>query len=521
MRVLSVLFVVMAQAPALRAHETDQFTVPPDRKFADLGDYFNRWAYVTISHGVDQANTKILQAAARHEPATVMADLESNSRVTMAVRSQWPWSVTQIETFERVLRSPEMRRRYPGRVVAYGERFDGVYRWAFFPLDPRMLSHLVYFSSTMMVYGTYMGTDKLGHFTDEGISYYYAYRKAIDAGEDERRAVAAAVRIGTDGIMSESGMLGTVGTADYANGDVSANFAGFLFYRNLTEPVRIKGEMRPPMLLRDGMLWKLAPDVRSDSGFFARFISDHLDEALNPGFFDAYLRPAMRDAVRARRSTLLRHYCDENGQPRSKQWFDRKLRELSTYWGIDYGHRGSYEELVSIGNSCFGSTVDEGSGGPVPAPVRIASARLGRRMLSTDLISPGLTDEFGYTPLHDAASSGDGGAVERLLALGADVNARDDGGTTPLLLACRHGQIQIARLLLEHGAEPNARSDAGATALHEAALAGDAQIVRLLLDHGARAGARDLRGRTAEAVAAEHGFEDVLAILASRPGAER
>lgn len=505
----------------LGAHETDQFTVPRDRKFADLGDYFNRWAYVAISHGVDQANAAISQAAARHAPATVMADLQSPSRVTMAVRSQWPWSVTQIETFERVLRSPGMSKRYPGRVVAYGERFDGVYRYAFFPLDWRQLSHLAFFSSTMKVYGTYMGTDKFGHFTDEGISYYYAYREAIDGGADERHAVAAAVRIGTDGIMSESGMLGTMGTADYANGDVAANFAGFLFYRNLTEPVPIKGQTRPPMLRRDGILWKLAPDIRSDSGFFARFISDHLDEALNPGFFDAYMRPAMHESVCERRSILVHHYCDETGRPRDKQWFDQKLHELSTYWGVDYGHRGRYDELVSIGNSCFTDHRDEASGKMELPTAQVASIALAPQMHSREAESPGWKDQFGYSALHEAASSGDMDAVRRLLSLGADVNARDDGGTTPLHLACRHGRIEIVRLLLEHGADPNAASGSGATPLHEAALAGDASLVRLLLDHGAKAGARDLRGRTAAIVASEHGFDDVLAILGSRAGEER
>jgi hypothetical protein len=515
-----LMIVLGVGAPVALAHETDQFTVPPDRKFADLGDYFNRWAYVAISRGVEQANDVIHEAAARHAPATVMADLQSASRVTMAVRSQWPWSVTQIEKFERVLRSPGMQKRYPGRVVVYGERFDGVYRWAFFPLDLRQLSHLMYFSSTVKVYGTYMGTDKFGHFTDEGISYYYAYRNAIDGGADERRAVAAAVRIGTDGIMSESGLLGTAGTADYANGDVAANFAGFLFYRNLTEPVRIEGELRPPMLVHDGIYWKLAPDIRGDSGFFARFISDHLDEALNPGFFDAYMRPALHDAVRARTATLLRHYCDENGRPRDKQWFDDKLHELSTYWGQDYGHRGRYDELVSIGNACFGDIRDLGKGG-IPPREQVALARLGPRMLWIGSASPHARDEFGYTPLHDATSSGDLDAVTRLVSGGADPNAQDDGGTTPLHLACRHGHIRIARLLLEHGSDPRVSSNAGATALHEAALAGDEQLVRLLLSHGAQAGARDARGRTAADVAADHGYGDVVAVLSSTVGAQR
>src|SRR5581483_4470203 len=99
------------------------------------------------------------------------------------------------------------------------DRFNGMYRFAFLPLDPRGLSHLAFFSSTIKVYGVYMGTDKLGHFTDEGINYYYTWLAARQSGAPERDAIAAAVRKGTQGFMSESGMLGSLGNADYSNAD--------------------------------------------------------------------------------------------------------------------------------------------------------------------------------------------------------------------------------------------------------------------------------------------------------------
>jgi ankyrin repeat protein len=575
---LRILLLVCASAVPVAAHETDQFTVPPDRKFADLGDYFNRWAYRAIDQGVNVTNTQIHQAIDAHAPPGVLAELESGPHVTMAVRTQWPWSVTQIEDFERVLASPEMRSRYPGRVVAYGERYGGVYQWAFLPFDIRAYAHILFFSSTIKIYGVYLGTDKLGHFTDEGINYYFEYHKWKDQGLSEQEAIARAVRLGTDGLMSESGLLGLAANADYSNADISANFAGFLFYRNLTEPMRLKGRLYPPMLLRDGPYWKIADDVRPDSGFFARFISDHLDEALNPGFFDEYLRPALHDAVRARRAVLLQHYCDEQGRPRSREWFDRKLRDLSTYWGIDYGHRGTYDELVSIGNACFGPGTESS---PLPSPgpekplrpgtpgstgLQLAAAdpdripnvtarelgmtavaivmhreaardaavdRFGQTQLHlaaaqsrggavASLVasgaSPTARDDFGRTPLHDAVAAGSEAAVRRLLAAGGDVQAADDYGTTALHLACRRGRIGITRMLLERGADPNAANSAGATPLHEAASTGDAILVRLLLDHGARPDALDRRHRTPADVARAHGFAELAATFASGGG---
>ena len=529
-----IVLLIPVGVPAT-AHETDQFAVPPDRQFADLGDFFNRWAYEAIRRGVDATNEQIRLGLARRRDPQVMYELQSPTHVTMAVRSQWPWSVTQIETFERELASPEMRRRYPGRVVAYGERVFGVYQFAFFPLDLREFAHLLFFSSTIKGYGTYLGTDKLGHFTDEGINYYFAYRKARDAGADDRQATAQAVLLGTDGFMSERGMLGMLANADYSNADLAGNFAGFLFYRNLTEPVMLKGSLKPPLLLRDGPYWKLAEDVRPQSGFFARFVSDHLDEALNPGFFDPLLRPGLRAGVRNRTATLLRHYCDERGRPRPRKWFDGKLEELSTYWGVDYGHLGTYDELVSIGSSCFpaveesptkvmdrsaqlASAVGHGardSNGRTASYAATASWK-SRAVVSTGAV-PNTRDEFGRTPLHDAAAAGALKAVRALLDAGADARVADDYGTTPLHLACRRGHIAIARLLLERGADVNARSAAGATPLHEAALAGDETLVGLLLDCGARPDRRDALSRSPADIASRHDFARVTALLARMP----
>lgn len=548
MKVICVtLLLILTGVSLATAHETDQFTVPPNRKFADLGDYFDRWAYRAIAQGVNVTNTQIRQGFDQHKSAGVMEELQSGPHVTMAVRTQWPWSVTQIEDFERILRSPEMRDQYPGRVVCYGERFAGLYEHAFWPFDIRAWAHILFFSSTIRVYGVYVGTDKFGHFTDEGINYYFEYRKWHDAGLSETEAIARAVRLGSQGIMSEDGMLGLAANADYANGDIAANFAGFLFYRNLTEPMRLKGRMYPPMLVRDGPYWKIADDVRPDSGFFARFISDHLDEALNPGFFDPYMRPAMHESVRARTTVILQHYADENGQPHDRAWFDRKLQELSTYWGIDYGHRGTYDELVSIGNSCFFETPQEPRGRPDsalalavveppfisrdeprtlsesfgPLSLQFAAAR-GRTSsgasLASLVASPARRDDFGRTPLHAAALSASESAARRLLDDGADPSAADDYGTTPLHLACRGGSIALVELLLGHGSDPNARSAAGTTPLHEAASAGDVAMARMLLEAGAKSDAVDDRGRAPADVARAHGFPELAAILAAGGG---
>ena len=513
-RCLGLIALVLLLTAASAAHETDQFTTPAGREFADLGPYFNRWAYDILREGVARANANIRRAIVEGQPATVVGALQAPDRLVMAVHSCLPWSVNEIEDLERTLASPRMRERYPGRMVSYADRFGVMYRYAYSPLDLRQFSHLFFFASTIKVYGTYLGTDKIGHFGDEGIDYYVAFRAAQNRGAGEREAMGAAVRKGTDGFMSESGMLGTASTGDYSNADLAANFAGFLFYRNLTEPIRLKGLLRLPMARREGQYWKLAPHVQPDSDFFAWFISDHLDEALNPGWFDPYLRPGLRQAVKEQAASILfRYRAVGAGRP---GFFDHKLRELSHYWGTDYGHRGSPEELVTISNCC-----DPLQGKVLPQEMTLA--RQAVVYLSAGQIpaardgSPSVDrDEFGRTPLHEATARGDQVLVGQLLERGAEVDTEDDYGTTPLHLACRRGHSAVVGLLLTRGANVNAVSKAGAMPLHEAAACGDADVVRMLLAHGARPDARDRRGRTPAAVAEADGHPALANLLRLR-----
>jgi len=524
-------FLVSIALPAVApAHETDQFTVPPGRNFADLGEYLNRWAYSAIEHGRSVANARIREAIDRHAPPEEVAELQSPERVTLAVREQWPWSVSQIEKFEDVLAAPQMKRKYPGRIVAYQDRIGGIYQFAFLPFDLRGLSHVAFFSSTIKVYGVYMGTDKLGHFTDEGIEYYYKWLAARQAGKPEREAVAEAVRAGTEGFMSEAGMLGMLGNADYSNGDLSANFAGFLFYRNLTERMQLKGQWYEPMLRREGAYWVTGRDVGPESPFFARFISEHLDEALNPGLFDTYMRPALSRAVADRAGIILEHYADESGNRRTRAWFDAKLAELSTYWGIDYGHRGSYDELASIGACCFAGKDDRKA---VLVGSHVQSAKFlsalpphenSGRERKVKFVNSVVTrrdakdrgrDAFGRNVLHDAALHGTPDEVEERLKDGADPRTTDDYGTTPLHLACRRGSVAIARLLLDGGADVNAANESGTTPMHEAASSGEMDLVQLLLERGARVGVRDVRDQSPAQIARSHGYQGLFEALTS------
>lgn len=70
---------------------------------------------------------------------------------------------------------------------------------------------------------------------------------------------------------------------------------------------------------------------------------------------------------------------------------------------------------------------------------------------------------LGSTPLHLAATNPDVGAVQALLAAGANVNAQDDEGNTPLHMAAYTNRIENAKVLLEAGADVNVVTKGGRT----------------------------------------------------------
>jgi uncharacterized protein len=83
-----------------------------------------------------------------------------------------------------------------------------------------------------------------------------------------------------------------------------------------------------------------------------------------------------------------------------------------------------------------------------------------------DLEARSTNREFALdaAPLHSAVAAHERAAIEVLLDAGADVNAVQHGGFTPLLEAAQSGQAEVVELLLERGADPDAKLDDGRTA---------------------------------------------------------
>lgn len=102
----------------------------------------------------------------------------------------------------------------------------------------------------------------------------------------------------------------------------------------------------------------------------------------------------------------------------------------------------------------------------------------------------------GVTPLTWAAAKGELEIAERLLDLGADVDAPSTSGSTALALASTKGHFELVRLLVSRGASVNAKAGGG-TPLMSAAMRRQADLMQLLLTSGADVNARTDQGGTA------------------------
>lgn len=98
---------------------------------------------------------------------------------------------------------------------------------------------------------------------------------------------------------------------------------------------------------------------------------------------------------------------------------------------------------------------------PIHDAARSGSGDDVRRLIKADPKQRDLRTSLGSTPLHLAAMNPDTGALKALIAAGADVMARDNDGATPLHMAAYASRPVHTQLLLEAGADPQAKTDNG------------------------------------------------------------
>ncbi len=148
------------------------------------------------------------------------------------------------------------------------------------------------------------------------------------------------------------------------------------------------------------------------------------------------------------------------------------------------------------------------------APFPVASA-IFALVLNAGVLGCGSRPSPAVEELMTASRRGDLEGIERALAAGADVNAREpDDHETALYRAARMGEAEAVLALLEAGADPDIGDRRSVSPLHVAARSGSSAVVAALLEGGATVDAReDQQGKTPLHEAAYELQPDVARLL--------
>ncbi len=122
-------------------------------------------------------------------------------------------------------------------------------------------------------------------------------------------------------------------------------------------------------------------------------------------------------------------------------------------------------------------------------------------------------NEIGATPLYFATKDFD--LTQRLIAKGADVNIRAFGDYTPLHQAAYSGNLKVAKHLIDHGADLNYRGTVGTvvqTIIYSKTASGT-EMVKLFLEGGAKINQEFSSGNTELHLAALNDYADIIPVL--------
>lgn len=339
---LFLCFVLLMNSARVFAFETDQYNLPPE-PLADIGDEVSEYTQRNIKEAIDKINDEILAiencSAQKNENcknSSKLAYLRSEDAVARAVFKQLGDGIIPFTKSGSWMESHEF--------AAQPARYTTGYRESIFLTAP--FDYLT-ISSTVNLYGTDFGTDKIAHIFQQGYDYYKIYKRGLKKGLSEDEAVNKAVKWGR---KTESTYFGTWVSGVYSNADLYSNYAGFKFYLGLTKEILIENKVRPAVLQLENGIWTFNENIDGREILLKPFISKHLNEAYNPNKYFNIL--GFRDYIRR---VVRKQSCP--------QWFARypnlsrkeleKTTEALEVWnGENYGFSAS-DKFVTIANTCF------------------------------------------------------------------------------------------------------------------------------------------------------------------------
>jgi hypothetical protein len=388
---LSCLFVVTLP---VSANETDQFNLPP-KPLADIAPEVEAYVAQKIQKAIDNLNDQIVQhegcvnnhpfpsaAFGRREGSTAIVEappprrspncgtqkqeqskldgLRTPDAVALAVYNQLGAGNIFLSDTGKWLNTHKFEHEPSRYTTTYGE---SIYVSA--PVNYATIS------PTIRVYGVEFGTDKFDHLFQQGYTYYRKYNAARKAGKTDAQALKAAVDYGR---FTENTFFGYTVSGVYSNADLAANIAGLKFYQNLANDIQL-GDTTQLAILKmvdgrwDGTRTLLSasplaatstqPAITADEAsavadksvrvpILRPFITDHLNEALNPSNYLFFLYPVVKNVVQKRA-------CPEwhaAFPTLTRESVTKRTAALTTWNGLDYGYKQTSRQ-PRLADLCF------------------------------------------------------------------------------------------------------------------------------------------------------------------------
>lgn len=337
---IAILLLSVCGTQETQAEETDQFTLPPS-ELVDIGPTVSRRLFEVLENAMVQTNLEIqelIPKAQNNRKAALQLALRSSDAYIIDLIYKKTGVGLPESTFERWLRWS----RFPKQLQPM--RFNGIWPWktVYWLVFSQCPGSLIFLSPTINMYGHYFGTDKIGHFFQQGKGYYKIYMRYLATGKSAEQAHAAII---VHGQRQEDGFFGTLLNGVYSNGDLSGNYAGWKFYMNLAHTVQIGDLMLPPIIVLNGNKWEFAQNIDKDN-LLKPYINDNLNEAWNPSHY-----------------FFMRSFIHRNIKKRCANWIQRigitheivqaKFTETNRWRGEDYGHWLPTRDAITL-DVCFG-----------------------------------------------------------------------------------------------------------------------------------------------------------------------
>jgi hypothetical protein len=333
------------------AFETDQYNLPPP-PFADIGDEVSDYAEQNLRKAVAKINAEI--SARRFclennhvKPKNVKCESSDKEKAKLEFLLSNDAIAREVYSllgsgFIPFTKSGTWMESH--RFKAQPARYKTSFSKSIFLVLP---TDYITISPTVNIYDTQFGTDKIAHFFQQGYSYYKIYKHATDNGFAPNEAAQKAVRWGQ---MTERTFYGTLVSGVYSNADLCANYAGMKFYQNLTRSIKIGDATKPSVLLLINGVWTFDETTNLREILIKPFLSNHLNEALNPSIFTTFFGLSLYV-----RRTVRKQSCKQwlNQHPNlSQAHLNETSRALKLWYGEDYGFTDS-KHFITISNTCF------------------------------------------------------------------------------------------------------------------------------------------------------------------------